>query len=355
MDPNDPYAPLEGYGRTGPVQIPVLGEVYLQSGQRFPGGYVPVELVHEPPHRPRVWLPVLLFVATCLSTFISGVGTEYARLLPGQQLVHLALKEGIVTVGWLWGGVGHTLSFAPLSGLVYMLAVMSVLMAHEMGHFLQAVRYGVPASLPFFIPMPISPIGTMGAVIGMAGSEADRKQMFDIGISGPLAGLVLAVPMTVIGVLQGGYVVNPPVGELYFGDPLLVTWLIQWLRPDLPAGAILTMTPLMKAGWVGLLITGLNMLPISQLDGGHVAYSLFGKRAHILARGVLFAAVAFVVLQEEYGWMVMIFLVMLIGPDHPPTRDDRVPLGRVRQILGLVSLLIPILCLTPRPLSLTPQ
>ena len=333
MDPNNPYAPLEGYGRTGPVQIPVVGEVYLADGSPYSGNYSYAEVVSEPVHRPPVWLPVVLFLATCVSTFIAGSHFNLHAMPKGEVL----------------------LQFAPRDGLVYMIAVMAVLLAHEMGHFLQALRYGVPASLPFFIPMPISPIGTMGAVIGMAGSEADRKQMFDIGISGPLAGLVLALPMTVIGVLQGNYVVNPPVGELYFGDPLIVKWLIEWLRPDLPAGAILTMTPLMQAGWVGLLITGLNMVPISQLDGGHVAYSLFGKRAHILARGVLFAAVAFMVLQEEYGWMVMIFLVMLIGPDHPPTRNDRVPLGRGRQLLGLASLLIPIFCLTLRPLSMTPQ
>lgn len=331
MDSNNPYAPLEGYGRTGPVQIPVLGQVELPSG-KF-GEFVPVELADDADERHRLFWPAALFIATCVSTFVAGSHLNMRWAPDGQLLIKCA----------------------PGPGLVYMVSVMSVLLAHEMGHFLQALRYGVPASLPFFIPMPISPIGTMGAVIGMAGSEADRKQMFDIGISGPLAGLILAAPMVVIGILQAGYVVNPPVGELYFGDPLIVKWLVKWLRTDLPPGAIITMTPLLHAGWVGLLITGLNMMPVSQLDGGHVAYSLFGKKAHILARAVLFAAVAFVVFQEEYGWMVMILLVMLIGPDHPPTRNDRVALGPVRVALGLVSLLIPIFCLTPRPFSFTPQ
>src|SRR5262249_45528911 len=147
-------------------------------------------------------------------------------------------------------------------------------------HFIQAVRYGVPASLPFFIPMPFTPLGTMGAVIGMQGSDADRKELFDIGLTGPLAGLFVALPLTWYGIqVAHPFPLNVPAG-LHFQDPLLLKGMMWYLRPDLQAGQELTMNPFLMAGWVGMLITGLNMLPISQLDGGHVAYAILGRRAY---------------------------------------------------------------------------
>ena len=163
---------------------------------------------------------------------------------------------------------------------------MGILLAHEMGHFLQALRYHVPASLPFFIPMPISQLGTMGAVIGMQGSNANRKELFDIGLSGPWAGLVVAIPVSIAGILQASYVVPPPGIPADFADPLIFRLLMAWFRPDLPEGAELIMNPLLMAGWVGMLITGLNMLPVSQLDGGHVTYAP-SANAHYIARGFL--------------------------------------------------------------------
>ena len=111
------------------------------------------------------------------------------------------------------------------------------------------------------------------------------------------------------------------------------------------------MNPLLMAGWVGMLITGLNMLPISQLDGGHVSYALFGKGSFWLARGVVVAAVCFIFFAQVYGWMVMLLLVTMIGVQHPPTANDRVELGWGRRILGLASLAIPVLCLAPNPIS----
>lgn len=292
---------------------------------------------HEEIRHRRVLLPVVLFIATCFSTFLAGIAGTDAIL----ALRHPELLARIVTENWQ-------------RGLAYMSAVMAILLAHEMGHFLQALRYRVNASLPFFIPMPISPIGTMGAVIGMQGSQANRKELFDIGLTGPLAGLVLAVPFSIIGVMQSQ--VTPLVfGPTYYGDPLLIKMLMHWLRPDIGPNETLIMSPLLFAGWVGLLITGLNMIPVSQLDGGHVAYALFGRRAWTLAKLVIYAAMAFILIYQAYGWLVMLLLVMAIGTDHPPTRNDHVPLGKWRYLLGAVSLLIPIFCLTPIPFSSMPQ
>ena len=282
----------------------------------------------ESPRRRRIVLPVFLFLATCLSTFLAGA------------------------LDWNPAGIlidepaGRAMAADWVRGLVYMAAVIGILLTHEMGHFIQTVRYHVPASLPFFIPVPVLMTGTMGAVISMEGSRADRKQLFDIGISGPWAGLIVSLPIIWFGIKSATVVA--PTADIQLGDPLIFKLLCSYLRPDLPADAVLNKNnPLLMAGWVGMLITGLNMLPISQLDGGHVIYGLFGRKARLIARGFLVTAILFVVLGDHYNWTLMLVLVILLGVDHPPTRDDTVPLGLWRQAFGLVSLGIPVLCFTP--------
>lgn len=306
----------------------------------LPEGYVADEFhgEHQEVRRRRVWLPVMLFLATCGSTFLVGMDPFGAL----SALANVDAFSSLLAARWQ-------------QGLLYMVAVMGILLAHEMGHFLQALRYRVSASLPFFIPMPFSPIGTMGAVIGMQGSQANRKELFDIGLSGPLAGLILALPIVTLGVMRAPAVPLVPGGGYFFGDPLLIKLLIAWLRPDVGPHQTLLMNPLLMAGWVGLIITGLNMFPISQLDGGHVSYALFGRGSWTLARLVLFGAMAFIVIYGAYQWLIMLLLVMAIGPEHPPTRNDHVPLGFWRYALGLASLLIPIFCLAPIPISTMPQ
>lgn len=277
------------------------------------------------PRRRRVLLPVVLFALTCLSTLYSGSLSFDDSISPPQHV--------------------HDWS----AGLTYMLCVMGILLAHEFGHFLQAVRYGIPASLPFFIPMPLMPQGTMGAVIGMEGSRANRKQLFDIGITGPIAGLVVAFPIAWYGIKTA----VPHVGaepSITFMDPLVFQWMIGYLHPDVPVTTVFVANPYYMAGWFGMLLTALNMMPISQLDGGHTAYALFGRGAHWLARCVVSAAVAYMIWHQQPQWGIMLFLVMLIGIDHPPTSDDTVKLGPVRKIIGLLSLTIPIFCFTLVPI-----
>jgi membrane-associated protease RseP (regulator of RpoE activity) len=285
---------------------------------------------------------IILFVLTCLSTFWAGAcgwdagSSDQLAIIGGMEVIKPVLAEG-------WQ-----------QGLLYMGAVMAILLTHEMGHFLQAVRYKIPARLPIFLPMPMTPIGTMGAVIVMQGSKADRREMFDIGISGPLAGLVVALPIAWLGILYAepalpvGFIGEPIV----FQDPLIMQWMTAWLRPDLPEGWQLSMSPLRMAGWVGMLITGLNMLPISQLDGGHVSYALLGRGAHWLARGVVLAGIAFIVITQQFNWIIMLALVIIMGTDHPPTANDHVPLGWKRYVLGWLSLIIPLLCFTPIPVRI---
>ena len=374
-------APLPGSGTLDTdYGIPILGEIpradsavlstTLESTAPLPSPEVksgmpatPAErMVRDPnaPIRRKVVLPLVLFLATCASTFFAGSWANFGIAQPGQfdsakrlriddlgaapgveSHIHRVVINGTYVVAGRW----H-------DGLIYMGAVMAILFAHEMGHFLFTLRYRVPASYPIFIPMPVSPIGTMGAVIAMDSSVANRKAMFDIGLAGPLAGLAVALPIAWFGIVTATpFPLNWPA-NYEFQDPLLFKLLFTYLHPELQPGQSLTLNPLLMAGWTGMLITGLNMLPISQLDGGHVAYALFGKRAHTLARLVVLAAIAFIVYSGVYGWAVMLGVVLFIGVDHPPTHDDSVPISFGRRVLGLASLAIPILCLSPNPLTI---
>jgi membrane-associated protease RseP (regulator of RpoE activity) len=248
---------------------------------------------------------------------------------------------------WDLAGTVRQLTANWADGLTYAACVMAILVAHEMGHFLMTVRYRIPASYPIFIPVPFLMLtGTMGAVIGMEGFRANRRQMFDIGLAGPLAGLVITIPMVWIGIKIGHHEAPRP-GWPMFGDPLLAKLLINWLRPDIPPGNELLVNPVYMAGWVGMFVTGLNMLPVSQLDGGHTIYALFLNKGRWMARAFLVSSIAFVVLSQEYSWTLMIVIVTLMGVDHPPTADDSVPLGWWRTALGIASLAIPVLCFTP--------
>jgi membrane-associated protease RseP (regulator of RpoE activity) len=192
----------------------------------------------------------------------------------------------------------------------------------------------------------------MGAVIAMRGLQANRRQLFDIGLSGPWAGLVIALPLAILGVREARVDIVHP--GLRFGDPLVFQWLIGLLRRDVREGWELVMNPYLMAAWVGLFVTGLNMIPVGQLDGGHVAYAIFGRKAHWLARAMVGLAVGFIVYTGQYGLMLMLGLVVFIGIHHPPTADDRAPLGAFRRVVGLVSLAIPILCLPVRPIDIIP-
>lgn len=294
----------------------------------------------EMPSPPRrVFLPIFLFLATCLSTFWVGVCSWSPVLLPDESWATgslIPVREMIVAN---WD-----------KGLIYMSTVLLILLLHEFGHFFVTLIYRVPASYPYFLPFPANPIGTLGAVIGMHGNAADRKEIFDIGLAGPLAGLVAAVPIAWYGVGQLDLTTSP-AGWVGFRLPLLMQWFADWQNvPGLEhsdAVWLSQLNPLFVAGWVGLLITGLNMMPISQLDGGHVTYTLFGKAAHWIAQAMVVIAIAFMVYHGNPTFALMIILLLLMGTDHPPTRDDTVPLGPFRWGIGLASLVIPVLCFPP--------
>jgi membrane-associated protease RseP (regulator of RpoE activity) len=269
---------------------------------------VPLEPVNPQPSR-RIGLPIVLFVATCVSTWMTG-------------------------------------------GAAFSVALMTTLLAHELGHYLQARRYRVPASLPYFIPMPLSPIGTMGAVIAMQPGGGNRRSLFDIAVAGPLAGLVPALIFSVIGISLSEVVEtrNAQFG-LKLGEPLLFKFLANLTLGPLSDGQDIALHPVAFAGWVGIFITALNLIPIGQLDGGHILYALLLRRSHLIAQLLLVAAAVAVVVWGYWGWSLMILLLMWIGPVHPPTANDNVPLGSARTVLGWACLLLVPLGFTPVPFS----
>ncbi|MCE5303161.1 MAG: site-2 protease family protein [Planctomycetaceae bacterium] len=308
----------------------------------------PVAETSVPPQRHLV-LPLLLFLLTCLSTF--WVGSVAWRPIGHLGLLYHGVLSFVANLpqGSPWTAMQEALAVADMAcrqGLLYMAAVLGILLSHEMGHFVMASRHRIPASLPYFIPVPILPFGTLGAVIGMEGFRANRRELFDLGVAGPLAGLIVALPITWFGIRM--LPTTPMAGSgLCFHNPLLLQSMIAWLRPDYPTPNVMylnQLNPFLMAGWMGMLVTGLNLLPISQLDGGHVAHALLGDHAKFLARGLLLAGIAMILVTEQYGWTVMLILVTLLGADHPPTADDRCRLGLWRQVIGWASLLLPILC-----------
>lgn len=299
------------------------------------------------PRRRR--LPLILFVLTCCSVAWAGVW-RWVPLEPFE--LWLASFASPLDVSSDFGlQIRRAILRHGSDALIYTAALLGILTTHEMGHFLMSVRYRIRASFPFFLPLPISPVGTLGAVIGMDGRSADRREIFDIGLAGPLAGLVVAIPVMWLGIANLDC--SGPAGGPYSLDlPLAIKFILAIKQPpgyDPAEGmAHSHLNPCFMAGWVGLLITGLNMLPVSQLDGGHVIYGLFGRKSRWIARGFLLTAVGLIAYLNLWSWIVMVILLLVMGVDHPPTRDDSIRIGWFRTILGWLSLTIPLLCFPPR-------
>lgn len=296
---------------------------------------------HSTPAPPRSKVPLILFILTCLSTFIVG-GTNHVPFVPTPGQFQLLFQK-IQAMGWPTF-LGNGFSYAG--------PVMLILLSHEMGHYLQSRRYHIPATRPLFIPMPMSPFGTMGAVILQQGGVANRKQMFDIAVSGPLAGLVFAIPFAYWGLLNSTVeTVVPQSGTLSFGEPLILKWMITLVHGPLGENQEIVLNPMLFAGWVGIFITALNLIPIGQLDGGHILYTLIGKRANIAARLFLFSAIAYMIYSNEFAYSLLILLLVFFGVTHPPTADDTVELGPMRTTIGWLTLAFFIIGFTVTPIT----
>lgn len=260
-------------------------------------------------------LNVLLFFLTCFSTFF----------------IHFWPERDIA------------------AGLWYSAGIMAILFCHEMGHYLMCVRYGIRATLPFFIPFPSFPFGTLGAVIRMDARMPTRRVLFDIGVAGPLAGLLVTLPAIYFGLAMSEVKNTADLQNAVKSvDPLLFKWIIELVKGPLPAGHDVLLHPLAYAGWAGLFVTALNLLPIGQLDGGHILYALLGERSQQIFP-VTMASFALICIVVYPFWVLMILMLLWFGYRHPPTDYDAEPLDFKRQVVACMTFLIFAFSFTPVP------
>lgn len=234
----------------------------------------------------------------------------------------------------------------------YSLAVVTLLFAHEMGHYLMCRRYHIPGTLPFFIPIPapFNPFGTMGAVIKMEGRIPHRQALFDVGIAGPLAGLFFTLIALVVGLSLPNPVASGSEEGIKLGIPLLFLGLAKLLNPELLTSPDTVLHPVAFAGWVGLFVTALNLLPIGQLDGGHVVYAIFGAKSKYIYRAAL---IGFGINTAFYPpWIIFFILLVTFGLKHPPPVDETVPVDLKRKILAGFTFLIFVLAFIPFPFDI---
>ena len=234
-------------------------------------------------------------------------------------------------------------------GLQYCLALMTILVAHEMGHYAMSRHHGIPASLPYFIPFPLPPFGTLGAVIKMKGFVTNRRALFDTGAAGPIAGFLVSLPFIVVGIRLSSVEMITTTEPLFrLGDPLLFVILQKILVGPIPEGYDLVLHPLAYAGWVGLFITAFNLLPAGQLDGGHVVYAVFGRQSRYIF-GATILSVGLLTVFYYPGWLVLLILLFVFGMRHPEPLDSESALDKGRLIIALAILLIFVLSFIPAP------
>ena len=249
-------------------------------------------------------------------------------------------------------GRGALFAIDPSAGARLAIGLLVILVAHEMGHYVTARLYGVDVTLPFFLPFPVpgmSLVGTLGAFIRIRSPIPHRRALFDIGVAGPLAGFLVCLPVLWLGIREA--TVQPLAQDaegLFLGEPLIFRWLTHLIHGPVPADHTLLMGPLGLAAWFGLLVTALNLMPIGQLDGGHVTYALLRDRAHGISRIASWICVALVYFGPS--WILWAILMRVLGRRHPPTLDDHAPVGRARVVVGVLSLVVFVLCFVPDPI-----
>ena len=277
-------------------------------------------------------LPVSLFVATIFTTLWAGAYQVYNGPIRGP--VNLLLEQPEIL----------------LRGIPFAATLLTILVTHEFGHYALSRIHRVPASLPLFIPGPPYFIGTFGAIIRLRGPIVNRRALFDIGVAGPLAGFIAAMVALVIGLNLSTVVDRTATHGMELGEPLLLQFFAWLVVGSIPPQADIILHPVGFAAWFGLFVTSLNLLPIGQLDGGHVAYALWGSRQRTMA----FIMVPILIVLGYVGWpgwWLWAFMAGLWGFGHPPVRDLHVPLGRGRIVVGWIALVVFILTFAPIPFS----
>jgi membrane-associated protease RseP (regulator of RpoE activity) len=313
----------------------------------------------------KTWVNLLLFAFTVLSVIFAGAFFNY----DGPFTSNLAQIRP-----YLLPALGRGMAFA--------VSLLAILLAHEFGHYLAGRYHHTAVTLPYFIPFPISPFGTMGAFIQLKEPPKNRRILLDIGVAGPLAGMVIAIPILFLGLhlsqvdrlpmilrqgegfsMEGNSILYLAAKYLVFGQllPSPATFngmnpVLYWIRyffTGMPAplgGADVMLHPIAFAGWAGLLVTALNLIPVGQLDGGHLLYVLLGSRARNLLPFILIATIALGVVWQ--GWWLWAFLIFLLGRVYAEPLDQITPLDPNRRLLAIAGLVIFVLVFTPIPLSM---
>lgn len=274
-------------------------------------------------------LPVLFFILTIFTTLLAGSYQE------GGDPLH---RPGDL-----------------VKGMPFSFTLMAILFVHEMGHYVTSKYYGVKTTLPYFIPGPWAPfgIGTFGAFIRMRSPILRKNALLDIGAAGPIAGFVVSIAAVAVG-LYSSKIVEIEEGNalLRLGDPLMFNFLAYFLGKVPPAGYDVALNSVAFAGWFGLFVTSLNLLPIGQLDGGHIAYALLGRKQRFLSIGMV---VILIILGATgwAGWYVWAVLTSFLGLHHPPIIDEDVPLDLKHQLIGWGSILLFIVTFMPVPFKVS--
>lgn len=312
----------------------------------------------------REWrLHGALFILTIITTTLAGIMLAAPELTPAEPslsgpldyLLYIPLAYLYSIVALLKYAFSHPRLLA--DGCAFSASLLAILFSHEMGHYLACRYYKVNATLPYFIPAPpLFLAGTFGAFIKIRSPIPSRRALFDIGLAGPLAGFVIVIPLSVIGVLAMGAPLPPPAHAIIFNDPLLFRGLAKLLGVSLDPNS--PGNPYYMAAWIGLLVTSLNLMPVGQLDGGHGTFAVFGKSAHkVIGR---FAFVTMAVLSvlgfwwhgSPSGFLYTLLLGIMMRVQHPqPAVLER--LGTKRMLIAILTLIVFALCFWPFPITLT--
>jgi len=303
-----------------------------------------------------------LFLITIVTTTVAGIVTAVPEIDVPPPTPVTVIDHLLYVPQYYIRTVSELLSLAFIDpqilaqGVIFSAMLLAILTAHEMGHYVACRRYGVSATLPFFIPAPpLFLAGTFGAFIKIRSPIPSRRALFDIGLAGPLAGFVVAVPVAVMGVLT----MRPPEPAsgygIIFHDPLLFRLLGKFL--GIPLDPYSPTNPYYMAAWIGLLVTSLNLMPVGQLDGGHAIFAVFGQRAHKFIGRIAFAAMATLALLGFFwygspsGFLYTVLLAIMLKVRHPQP-EDMEPLGSSRTLIAMITLIVFVLCFWPFPITI---
>ena len=291
----------------------------------IPGQTIASPVATAPPARRRFLIHALLFLATLATTVAAGMAWEGLDPLASPELFY--------------------------HGLPYAATLMAILLCHEMGHYLTARYYGMNVTLPYFIPSPILPVGTFGAFIRMKSAPLNRRVLLYVAAAGPIAGFCVAVPAMFYGYSVSEVVTNSQVGfGLELGEPLLLQMISQAVVGALPPETSVSLNSVGMAAWFGILVTMFNLLPMGQLDGGHIVYAFLGARARYVTWGLVVGLVAMGLLLWE-GWLVWALIGFFVSRRHPTVVDPYDNLDRRSQAVAGVAFIILVLCFMPLPIQ----